>query len=518
MKHESRKLLIVDDEQSVRDFVISIPGWTRLGFSIVEQAGNGTEALENIIRTGHAPEVMVTDIRMPHMDGIRLAEQVRRDYPQTHIIFLTAHSEFEYAKQAVKLGVSDFITKPFTEEELVDSVRCIRSLGLEPSNSAQTRKEEWLQLVLDPEIAQDDKRERLTGSEVPEGKLIVLSVEIDNVEMLHHMGKPFSKLSLRERITYVLDNEPFDYWTTLSQSGIYVLLFQPDIEEEPMAGETFRLSRSILAACNETFPHSVSIGISSLLDSLLDLPRGIEEIRQCADYRMLLGEKSIVSYRAVAAMKEDLRDRKELTKRDLEQLLRRADGANISEFLSGAYKEIISTGLSKKQVQQFAMEMIQTAEELLKEFDPTFEQAEERFETRRKMLSYDILSDLIAFLDSYLKQVADVVSRSRAHAQDGVIDQVRQYIAQHYKDDITLHQLADQLYMNYFYLSKCIKKESGKNFRDLVLEYRIEMAKRLLRTSPMKSYEVAYAVGFKDPAYFSQWFKKVVGVSPTEFK
>lgn len=110
------KLFIVDDEKAVRDYIVSLPAWNRLGCKIVGQAADGWEAYETLSRTNaDAPDVLITDIRMPYMDGIELTRQVLEDFPDMKVIFLTAHGEFEYAKQAVKLGAVDFITKRSTK-------------------------------------------------------------------------------------------------------------------------------------------------------------------------------------------------------------------------------------------------------------------------------------------------------------------------------------------------------------------------------------------------------------------
>jgi two-component system response regulator YesN len=143
------KLFIVDDEKAVRDYIVSLPAWNRLGCTIVGQAADGWEAYETICRAkDKKPDVLITDIRMPSMDGIELTRRILDVRPDMKVIFLTAHGEYEYAKQAVKLGVVDFITKPFHENELVDRVQWIRDHRMDRRRPDWVQQEAWIQSLL----------------------------------------------------------------------------------------------------------------------------------------------------------------------------------------------------------------------------------------------------------------------------------------------------------------------------------------------------------------------------------
>ena len=122
------------------------------------------------------------------------------------------------------------------------------------------------------------------------------------------------------------------------------------------------------------------------------------------------------------------------------------------------------------------------------------------------------------FMEQYLERTVTVIGSVKQKNSVNLIESITKFIEERYMDDITLQMLADELFINYSYLSRLIKKETGQNFRDLLWAYRIEMAKIKLSATSLKHYEVAYAVGFKDPAHFSQLFKKLTGKSPGEYK
>ena len=147
------KVLIVDDEKYVRMGIKGDTDWPLIGCEVVGEAANGEEALE--VAEATRPDLVISDIRMPKMDGIELAEKLLDKYPETKIIFLTAYSEFEYARQAVRLGVSDYLLKPFQDGELEGAIQ--RLLHLHPSTNAQAKELENELIAIKPKEAIENR-------------------------------------------------------------------------------------------------------------------------------------------------------------------------------------------------------------------------------------------------------------------------------------------------------------------------------------------------------------------------
>ncbi|MFD0711523.1 response regulator [Paenibacillus sp. GCM10027626] len=513
------KLFIVDDEKAVRDYIVSLTAWNSLGCKIVGQAADGWEAYETISGTKvDAPDVLITDIRMPYMDGIELTRRILEDFPDMKVIFLTAHGEFEYAKQAVKLGAADFITKPFHENELVDRVKWIRDHRLDRRRPEWVQQEEWIRALLTPLMPEREKLDSLGHPEAMNQPAVFLFVEIDNSGILDDTGKPFSNLALREIIADVMTLYPHPYWSALSQSGVYLVLFiPPAVPKEQLAHEAMEIARHILDAIHGSLGFSVSIGISELLSSAAELRRGLEEAKSCLDYRMLIGRNSIVAYSSMLSMQEQKREQSELKRSELADLLRKGDEALISDYLRTMNRTFMLEGISKTRIQEACMEMVETAGQTLHSFgiQPS---PEETIAVRKSVLSFTILSDLMTYMEQFLKRTTALVGSARQSTSANYIDAAIKFIESRYMEDITLQMLADELFVNYSYLSRLIKKETGRNFRDLLWEHRIDIAKTKLATTNLKHYEVAYAVGFKDAAHFSQLFKKMTGKTPKDYK
>ena len=353
-------IFVVDDEKAVRDYIVSLPEWERLGCKIIGQAGDGLEAYEALMEMRERiPDILISDIRMPVMDGIELTRRVLEKFPDIKVIFLTAYSEFNYAKQAVKLGVSDFITKPFHEKELLDSVMWIKEHRLDRQNAELIRQEEWIQTLLNPDLSEQAKTEALGQPDLLTKSAVFLSIEIDNVDFLDYTGRPFSKLTLREKVFEVMTHCPFPYWSALSQSGVYVILFIPQsLPNDQSAQEAMDVARRILKASNESLGFSVSIGISDRLKPIPELRRGLEEAKSCLDYRMLIGRKSIIAHQAMVSLKEQKREQMDINHTELMEVLRKGEASLIPDYLNNMNRVFLLEGLNKKRIQEECMEMV----------------------------------------------------------------------------------------------------------------------------------------------------------------
>jgi two-component system response regulator YesN len=509
------RIMIVEDEDMLRNHLAGLDEWEDMGCEIVGTAHNGYEALNRVAEL--KPELIITDIRMPVMDGIEFTEKLKETNPNLPVIFLSAYNDFIYAKQAFKLGVIDFITKPVHLEELFSVVEMVMQDARHNDQTDSLEQENTINVMLSEEMNLDRKREWLDREDRTTRRLVVLSVEIDNVDLLHTMGKPLSQLSLREVISCAVRKYPYHFWTYMDHRGLFVLLFEPLDGEWELIGDSMKIAKEVLEASRQAFEFSVSIGISGLLPSLLHLPQGWEEVRKCFDYRMLLGKQSIISFSAIASLSNDTMDWDQERLAGLEELIRRADKNAIAPQMREVYRELLSKQLNKAFIQHYMMEIISRAEKVLSELSvkdhyPDFNSI------RRKLLAFDVLADLMKFLESFLLEVTDLI---RASGQDNgsiVIRKMKQYIADHYTDEISLNTLADYLYLNPSYLSRLIRRVTGQTFSDVLWSYRIDRAKIKLLASDVKMSEVAYSTGFKDAAHFSHLFKKTVGVSPKEYR
>lgn len=511
------QIVIVDDEQAIRERLVGLKEWEQIGCTVVGEAGNGSEALKVV--SACKPDLIITDIRMPVMDGIQFAESVRTLYPSVQIIFISAYGDFVYAKQAMKLGAVDFITKPIAVGELVDTVELLRQGIHRADRDGDLYQENMIRLLLSGKWHELNAEENMKLQPLRDRRAVLLSVEIDNLDVSDAVTNPFSLLTLKETVCDTMARHPYPYWTYVSQKGLYVILFEPDdADERDMKAGSLNVARDLIARCKTAFRHSVSIGVSSVLQAVTELRQGMQQIEECRDYRMLLGEGSIITSDSLSGIVRHGSLRADAVETaELMGYLRKGEKERIPPFFRAVYRDILSNGLKKIHVQRYALDLMERAEQVMLE-SGMGTRKEEQIEDRKKILSYDTLSELMKFLETRLSDVADRLAAYSEQSGSGWLKKMMTYLDTHYREEITLVSLSKHLHMNHSYLCRLIKKETGTNFRELLWQVRIEKAKKLLAESETKAFEVAYMVGFKDPSHFSQLFKRIVGVTPTEFR
>ncbi|MBB6732159.1 response regulator transcription factor [Cohnella zeiphila] len=504
------RILVVDDESEIRDYLAGLPQWEQARCTIVGTAANGEEALGLVERT--SPDVLLTDIRMPVMDGIALAEAVRTTRPDLPIIFLTAHHEFEYARQAVRLGAADFITKPFRPEDLVNAVEQLRA----------RERDDWLEqdsffMAIGGEtLAAEQKREWLLGRGIEDGNFVLLYAELDHAQGSPYSRNPFALKQVRKALETVSKREGTTVWMSETASGVYALLpCRSDSETD--ASRSIGFAKRMIEACESQEELSVSVGISRTMASFLDLPEAIGQTGVCMDYRMLLGKKTVLAFDAIETIVSEKEKESLSSVNRVAELLRTGETDGIRASISAAYRRMLSVGASRKDIQHFCIGMIERSEDVLLEFgiEPD---ARTAVEIRETMLSSLILTDMMRSLERYLLDNAEEIRRLLSQSPKRLVAETKMIIDREYASELTLQAVAKRLNVNYSYLSRLIKKETGVNFTDMLWDCRIEAAKVKLLSDDLKAYEIAYAVGFKDSAHFSLLFKKMAGFTPSEYK
>lgn len=212
------KMLVVDDEREIRDYIAGMPEWADIRCTVAAVAANGAEAL-TLARTIR-PDIVLTDIRMPVMDGIALAEAIRKEQPELPIVFLSAYNEFEYARQAIRLGAVDFITKPFVAADLVWAVKQVQQQLM----TEWKHQEAFFALFGGPAERDEEKLAWLRDRNQPDEPFILLYGELDTVAGAAGERSPFRERAVLAAVMPALERSAVPYWTQGTNSGLYVLL------------------------------------------------------------------------------------------------------------------------------------------------------------------------------------------------------------------------------------------------------------------------------------------------------
>ena len=540
------QILIVDDEPSVVDAIAQTMPWDELRITEVHCAYSSREALN--IAELHYIDIVLTDIRMPGMDGMALIETIRRTSARTRFILLTGYAEFEYAKQALKLQADDYLLKPVSDERLKESI----------GNVTRSLKEEWdraasMQRTMEvfrehlpamkAELLRNILEKRCGAGELAH-KLPVLNLHVKAgdaiVPMLIRLEGKFATYDRHDRfmMEYAILNiaeeimgHQFSLWMC-EDAHDYLVIAITGKPGSDAAGFSRELLMRLAAQLQHLVSHYLQGSISIVVGQSGRFPEQLPELYEAAirtmrtgigaDSELLMeaGEPpAAADAQPIAAMRPlaPIYEPPSLT-----QLFEAGMWDAARQKLTEAFRELERGSCDSLEFMQELYHAVSAA---------SFHYAHVNGKSLKHMLGGD---DAGARLDisegkltlSVLKAWAfgllDRFSRENLHeirdARSQVVAQIQEYIHSHLADDVTLQTLANHVQLHPAYLSKIYKLETNEGLKDYLLRVRMEKAVHLLLHSDLKIYEITERLGYLNTAYFIKVFKKHFGKTPQEYR
>lgn len=512
------KAIIVEDEMFVRMGIRMSVEWEKLGIEIAGDAENGQAAWELYQKT--RPDIVLTDIRMPVMTGIELIAKIREQDKRTRIVILSCLEEFGMIKEAISLGVTDYILKlTMTQEDMaavMDKVIGeLRLYDASAGNDSGAAVEK--QLIELTHYNKAQALQALSGAELPFDRrnMLLAVLVIDRMDALQEQFRDKYGDIVRYSMLNILNELLGQYvkkGVVLSENEHTYLILTGD-DTKPVSMVEFSLDellRAVVRTLDEYFQTKPAVAVSRTFDGLDKLHAMRMQCNEALEYRFLYPAGSVLKY--AAFQREDLAE----TVRGLLAGLQEHSVAlsRSAEFLKGMEEEILRRPTRQTCVRLFS----QMAELDLKE---TFLSDQQRLQAARSLQdSLEKSESLPELAQNYLRCVqslSDLSADSVIYLSKPVSMAV-EFIRKNYRSEISLGDLSDYAEVSPNYLCSLFKKEVGMNINKYVMEYRMKKAKILLLTTNMKSYEIAVETGFANESYFSRSFKKMTGVSPSEFR
>jgi len=527
--------VIADDEPIiVRSLSVALP-WAELGFELAGSASNGEEALAVVKAV--KPDVLITDIRMPIMDGLQLLAETKRASPSTVVIMLSGFGEFAYAREAIRLAAFDYILKPIDHEELERTMKQVR-LQLDAEAARMTEREYLHRSV---QSLSELVRERLLGSmlegtDKPYDRLYWLSqwdfehpyrmllVTLDDALRIRRWSANERKLWHFAVTNILSESAGEDELITLFplRSGEWVMLVQ-HVEPEGAHEIAARASDHVRSYAKL----SCSIGISGVFEGIEALHDCYRSARRALASRFFGGRGSVHADESSkgSAAGHDGQSR-------LDGILAgRLEGweNSLAEAMSVHDREAVRgmLRLIRDELQQARASRIDATASLLALTVGLSRRAADLFGDPlpdgsaliAHMSECTTLDEMTALLEeaiaSLLGGMSDPFSREKDKRS---IHKAVEYAEQHFARDIGIDEAAEHAGLSSSHFCVLFKKETGLTFLEYVTKRRIEMACSVLAHSDAKVHRVASMVGYQDPKYFAQVFKKLVGVTPTEYR
>lgn len=524
------KVILVDDEEDVIDVIERKIHWDMLGFDVVGSANNGVKALELVEKL--QPDVVITDIKMPYMDGLELSRRLNNDYQNIHIIIFTGFDEFEYAKEAVHLEIEEYMLKPINALELSDCLKRVK-------NSLDKEREEKLNVeklanyfnaslpvlqtnlfvsLIEGRVSESDYEKFLVAYQIDmKGPLYCCAVFHTSE---HHVPDGMNPLLLSMSVEQQIKDRIADTWKckVFTYLGNSVLIIEI-ASEDAMAELTDACDRFCRWAYR-VMGAVVTAGIGRVCDSLLNINNSYEGAREAVSYRVLYGTQRAINIAEIAPKEQKAAVQYEDA--NMHELIKSIYLGKRDAIEGAVHDEIEKLHRSAQTMNRYKltlMEMVGTfyrfcANNFI-DFDNFSGGISNPYE---KVPEMDEVT-LTAWLIDTSMAIGEELKNARNNTSRRMVTDAQNMVVDRYMEpDLSLDTVCSELGVSNSYFSSVFKKETGKSFISYLTDYRMDHAANLILETNEKSYKIAEQVGYQDANYFSYVFKKRFGMSPSKYR
>ncbi|MFS0637873.1 response regulator [Mesobacillus foraminis] len=502
--------IIVDDEPVIRFGLKASVNWDKEGLHLLGDFANGEEALKGL--KGHTVDLLITDIKMPVMDGICLMKEMQKLFPGIKVILVSSYTDFQYVREGLRLGAVDYVLKATLEPDEFSRLiqTCVAMIRRE------RLVEEKLQLATQTvtfrerkSLEQTIKRVILDGADYRElqdkfgwlqGNLLMITMSLNNIKKLEEQFGFLHKTMLLEDIqNYFYKQIDEGICFSINENQMLLLLktsIDPNIAVKKLKAEIEEVTSS-----SYTFGFDVIRNLSQVIE-------GYRNSSFACERRFFYPNQTIFRYQPLETgnlppLNIDL----------LHQILLPYDKQRITAFLGERFAEWESGTVSPSEIKKDACE-------LLSHLFHKKAQVEDLLGKCNVIKKTETLEELTKTMTFQIEEYTESEQQTqyRHQGDNAIMKKALDFIHGHYTEELTLQLVSSHVHISRNYFSVLFKRSVGKNFIDYVMELRIKKACELLENTSLKVYEVAEQSGFKDVKYFSKLFKKLMGASPVDFR
>lgn len=527
------KVFLVDDEIVVRHGIRDCINWESTNFIFSGEAADGELALSLIQEM--KPDILITDIKMPFMDGLQLCQIVRKNMPWVKIIILSGHDEFCYAREAMRMGVAEYLLKPVTSEDLLETLYKVE-LQIEKEKKERENAERIKrQLAQNTPLLRDRFLNELLLGLIPPVEVIerCASLNINIISKYYAVliieaqifgGNPaeeqYSEIKKAEALidgVLLRDRKVIKFRKNLGE----VILIVKGECAEGLETEAHCLAQTIKLEVEEKTTCILGICIGGVSERIKGITESYREAEEIKSYRCIFGKHKILSMDHIKSHTSEKKEFVDICKNDVNDFLKCGLKSDVGFFVNQYIDNLIRVEMkSLLYIYYIYLDMVMNAARFVNELGGEIEQ----------IIPWVLnLENLVAGIDSiekFARLAEDTLIRvlefrdSRVEKKyDGIINKAKEYINNNYfNSDISLNTVSSFVNVSPSHFSTIFSQETGENFIEYLTKVRVKKAKELLKTTSLKSTEIAYNVGYNDPHYFSYIFKKAIGITPKEYR
>lgn len=528
-------LLIADDEEKIIWLIHKLIAWDELGLHLAATASDGQEAYEAALR--NEVDIVITDIKMPRMDGLKMIEEVLKVKPHINFIVVSGYNQFEYAQKALRYGVKDFILKPIKKAELNNTLQKIcqsrqRSLDVEESRNesggsgaAGGYRKEFLKNLLNktykiPELGQLNKKYSF-GFQGKQFQCLSVRINLRMEYLDDSVEREFILNKIQTMVREAADLTSVDYETLIWEDTVLALMnLEAEKTFDEYHGENLLKKIRVYLDAFECFTASMYLGgpvqFSQCGAAFRESFLGVKE-------QLALGNEKLITRMRIETLSAGENKVPLFNHLDRQNFRRAAEQCNAADMrmylekvfqkLEGLgpapYREIYAQlGIVCNDVYDLIYDEIGKQPGILEEYRRI------KMCVENAVGKEDLFQMVFHILMKMFEQYVEVKSKIRSKP----VNRAREYIDEHIEESITLSEVAEHIHISANYLSQIFKQAANENFVDYVIRRKMERAKEYLKNTDETIAVIAEQVGYKDRKYFGKQFEKVVGLKPSKYR
>lgn len=529
------KIFLVEDEFVVREGIKNNINWKSHDYDFCGEASDGELAFPMIQKL--KPDIVITDIRMPFMDGLTLSKLIKKELPWIEIIVLSGYEEFEYAKEGIKIGIAQYLLKPISSEDLLREVDAL-AVKIDEKHKEREIKEKYMK-----EMEENFLKERkdlfqylVTGSKSPAELLEIsdkLNIDLSaiwynivliKVQSMTHAHDEYSNslIQIEKKLEEICnENELLIFDRNLEGKALF---FKADSREDiiQLQDEYIIKIKKLLESYENIYYFG---GIGEPVNRLGELPVSFENASHAFAHRYLVRDSLILNYGDINKGLYKESENFDISSMNLKQIdrskirgfLKFGEKEEAVYFVEEFFKDLGNNAVKSNMFRQYiVMDAYFCVAEFVEGLSFQKNEVEPPDADSGIMQS---LNNAMEYMIRIICKALELREKAASNRYGNVVDEVIHYIEENYaNEELSLNILASHVNFSPNHLSMVFSQQMGQTFTRYLTNYRMDKAKELLRCSSKKSSVISLEVGYKDPHYFSYLFKKTQGMTPTQYR
>ncbi|WP_168735368.1 response regulator transcription factor [Cohnella fermenti] len=531
------KIVIADDEKLIRQGLAYIIRQMEESDEIAASCSDGEEALSYCLREGDDVDVLITDVCMPGMDGLDLIAELARRCPHIQTVVMSGYGEFDYVRRAMREGAIDYLLKPIIKNELQEVLERMRQQKKLAAGSKEDKRESPMIAAIhqdhllsalfhpNPGVAPDARAYLENGFGIAEGevRLFAAGVTIDEKadSRFQEADRMLFQYFVRKMAEEALfQQQPACGTVWQGQDDFVVLLFfVPKGEEERETAMADSL-KQLLAILSSHVQYPVTIGVSSGAERFSDMPKLLLEVQAALRARLTIGTGQVIGYEASQNLQRQWSVQPDAFHKVVTATVL-GDAEALEKELGVFMDDLYEAGIHPEVLLDIVLrlflrvESMMEAKGIVRTGDPGAADLGKLLGELQRCPTWSVLESEVK---RKLAEWSSLIQEHSRQIKPTFITDAVHYIHEHYRNDLTLAEVADVVGLYPTYLSEQFKQHMGVKFVDYVIQVRMDRAKKLLRETNKPSFEICEKVGYATPAHFTKVFKSKVGCTPLEYR